>query len=69
MTRSESTKKAQKNYEQRKKEANPIQYRADKAKYMRSYRLKKKQEKEEKEIKLFRINELKKQILEIETTL
>lgn len=67
--RSESTKKAQKNYEMRKKKANPDKYRADRAKYMREYRRKKKEEKEEKETKLFRINELKKQILEIESTL
>tara|TARA_R110001606_G_scaffold395207_1_gene567003 strand:+ start:244 stop:453 length:210 start_codon:yes stop_codon:yes gene_type:complete len=69
MTRSESLKRAQRNYEQRKKEENPEQYKADKAKYMREYRLKKKLEKEDVKNKLFRIEELKKQILEIESTL
>jgi len=69
MSRSESLKRAQRNYEQRKKEENPEQYLADKAKYMREYRLKKKLEKEDIKNKLFRIEELKKQILEIESTL
>ena len=69
MTRSENLKRAQKNYEMRKKEANPVAYKAKRAEYMREYRLKKKQEKEDVKNKLFRIEELKKQILEIESTL
>ena len=44
MTRSDNLKKAQKNYEMRKKEANPEAYKADRAQYMREYRRKKKEE-------------------------
>jgi len=69
MTRSENLKRAQKNYEQRKKEADPVAYKAKRAEYMREYRRKKKEEKEDIKTKLFRIEELKKQILEIESTL
>ena len=48
MTRSDNLKKAQKNYEMRKKEANPEAYKADRAQYMREYRRKKKEEKPNK---------------------
>ena len=69
MTRSENLKKAQKNYEMRKKEANPEAYKANRAKYMREYRRKKKEEKEDIKNKLLRIQKLKNEINEIENSI
>lgn len=69
MTRSENLKKAQKNYEMRKKEANPEAYKANRALYMREYRRKKKEEKEDIKNKLLRIQKLKNEINEIENSI
>ena len=69
MTRSENLKRAQKNYEQRKKEADPVAYKAKRAEYMREYRRKKKEEKEDIKTKLFRIEELKNEINKIEASI
>ncbi len=69
MTRSENLKRAQKNYEMRKKEANPEAYKASRAQYMREYRRKKKEEKEDIKNKLLRIQELKNEINKIEVSM